>query len=188
MQSAPEPTCLLCDELDSPLGRMVVITELTGALRLIAWLEEHPKLEPVLRGYLDSPRYRLRAAENPGGATRALCDYFQGDLAALTRLDVAESGTPFQRQVWRALRDIPRGTTVSYGALARRIGQPRAVRAVGLANGQNPINLVVPCHRVIGADGSLTGYGGGLRRKRWLLAHERALPELELPLGAAPCE
>jgi methylated-DNA-[protein]-cysteine S-methyltransferase len=184
MQSAPDPVFLLRDELDSPLGRLVIVTEVSGALRLIAWLEDHPKLEPILRAYGSDPRYELRAAENPGGSTRALRDYFDGDLGALDRLEVAESGTPFQRQVWRALRGIARGSTLSYGELARQIGQPRAVRAVGLANGQNPVNLVVPCHRVIGADGSLTGYGGGLRRKRWLLAHERALPELELPLGA----
>lgn len=183
MANTPERITLLRDELDSPLGRLVLITETTGALRLIAWIEDHPKLEPALLAYTIDPRYELRAAENPGGATRALGDYFSGDLGALDRLEVIESGTPFQRLVWRALRDIARGTTLSYGELARRIGQPRAVRAVGLANGQNPVNLVVPCHRVIGADGSLTGYGGGLRRKRWLLAHERALPELELPLG-----
>jgi len=184
--NASERIVLLRDELDSPLGRLVVITETSGALRLIAWLEDHPKLEPVLLGYARDARYEVRGASNPGGATRALGEYFAGDLGALDRLEVAEHGTPFQRRVWRALRDIGCGTTLSYGELARRIGQPQAVRAVGLANGQNPNNLVVPCHRVIGADGSLTGYGGGLRRKRWLLAHERALPELELPLGAPP--
>jgi methylated-DNA-[protein]-cysteine S-methyltransferase len=83
-------------------------------------------------------------------------------------------GTDFQRAVWKALCTVPCGQTLSYGALARRIGRPKAVRAVGLANGANPIGIVVPCHRVIGADGTLTGYGGGLDRKRWLLAHERA--------------
>ena len=80
--------------------------------------------------------------------------------------------TASQQRVWRALCDIAYGETISYGELARRIGQPAAARAVGLANGQNPIAIVVPCHRVIGANGSLTGYGGGLERKRWLLAHE----------------
>lgn len=178
-----QPIALLRDELDTPLGRMLVITEASGTLRLIAWLEGQPKLEPAVLAYASDLRYSLRAAENPGGATRALRDYFEGDLGALERLAVAEIGTPFQRKVWRALRGIARGTTLSYGELARRIGQPQAVRAVGLANGQNPINLVVPCHRVIGANGSLTGYGGGLTRKRWLLMHERALQELELPLG-----
>jgi methylated-DNA-[protein]-cysteine S-methyltransferase len=98
--------------------------------------------------------------------------YFKGDIAVLSGLPVAASGTPFQNDVWRALRKIKDGTTVSYGELARRIGKPKAVRAVGLANGQNPISIVVPCHRVIGSDGSLTGYGGGLPRKQWLLSHE----------------
>jgi methylated-DNA-[protein]-cysteine S-methyltransferase len=97
--------------------------------------------------------------------------YFAGELRGF-ELPLAAEGTPFQQRVWRALCDIPYGETISYGELARRIGQPAAARAVGLANGQNPIAIVVPCHRVIGANGSLTGYGGGLERKRWLLAHE----------------
>jgi methylated-DNA-[protein]-cysteine S-methyltransferase len=107
---------------------------------------------------LKRPRARLQA-------------YFAGELRDF-ELPLAAAGTPFQQSVWRALCDIPYGETISYGELARRIGQPKAARAVGLANGQNPIAIVVPCHRVIGADGSLTGYGGGLERKRWLLAHE----------------
>lgn len=97
--------------------------------------------------------------------------YFAGELRDF-ELPLAARGTPFQQGVWRALRAIPYGETISYGELARRIGQPAAARAVGLANGRNPIAIVVPCHRVIGANGSLTGYGGGLARKRWLLAHE----------------
>jgi methylated-DNA-[protein]-cysteine S-methyltransferase len=107
--------------------------------------------------------------------------FFEGECAAIDQLEVASIGTPFQKTVWRALRGIGSGSTLSYSALARRIGSPNAVRAVGLANGANPIGIVVPCHRVIGASGALTGYGGGLHRKRWLLAHERALPALELP-------
>jgi methylated-DNA-[protein]-cysteine S-methyltransferase len=109
--------------------------------------------------------------------------YFAGNLTAIDDLPVATGGTDFQRQVWRALRQIPCGETISYGELARRIDRPAAVRAVGLANGSNPISVVVPCHRVIGSDGSLTGYGGGIERKRWLLTHEQrvaAVPELSL--------
>jgi methylated-DNA-[protein]-cysteine S-methyltransferase len=94
-------------------------------------------------------------------------------LDAIDGLAVAARGTDFQRSVWRALRRIPCGETTSYGALAQRIGRPTAVRAVGHANGANPVSIVVPCHRVIGSDGSLTGYGGGIERKRWLLAHEQ---------------
>jgi methylated-DNA-[protein]-cysteine S-methyltransferase len=98
--------------------------------------------------------------------------YFRGELRAIDGLRVETRGTPFQRAVWTALREIPCGTTVSYSDLARRIERPSAVRAVGLANGANPVAIVVPCHRVVGAGGALTGYGGGLSRKRWLLAHE----------------
>lgn len=100
--------------------------------------------------------------------------YFAGTLTTFS-LPLELHGTPFQQRVWSALRSIPFGRTTSYGALARALGQPGAMRAVGLANGRNPISIVVPCHRVIGTDGSLTGYGGGLERKRWLLAHEQAV-------------
>jgi methylated-DNA-[protein]-cysteine S-methyltransferase len=101
--------------------------------------------------------------------------YFDGELDALDAFKVAPSGTDFQKQVWAALRKIPIGATWSYAALARKIGNPSAMRAVGAANGRNPITLVVPCHRVIAADGTLHGYGGGLWRKEWLLKHEGAL-------------
>jgi methylated-DNA-[protein]-cysteine S-methyltransferase len=112
---------------------------------------------------------------NPAGLASRLTAYFAGDLRALDAIPVETGGTAFQQRAWLALREIPLGTTTSYGELAARLGSPRAVRAVGLANGRNPIPLVLPCHRVIGADGSLTGYGGGLERKRWLLVHEGAL-------------
>ena len=95
--------------------------------------------------------------------------YFAGDVEAIDDIPVQTAGTPFQRSVWNELRNIPSGAAVSYGKLAEQIARPKAVRAVGLANGSNPIGIVVPCHRVIGSDGSLTGYGGGLERKRWLL-------------------
>ena len=117
----------------------------------------------------------LQPARNPGGASRAVDDYFAGDFKALDAFPVADNGTAFQRLIWRQLRDIPAGSTSSYGALAARIGKPSASRAVGLANGANPISIAVPCHRLVGADGSLTGYAGGLARKRWLLLHEGAL-------------
>ena len=114
------------------------------------------------------------AGQAPKAITRALGAYFGGNLRALDDVAVDTGGTPFQQKVWRALRRIPAGKTVAYRDLARTIGAPDAVRAVGAANGANPVGIVVPCHRVIGADGSLTGYGGGLTRKRWLLQHERA--------------
>ncbi|WP_110590155.1 methylated-DNA--[protein]-cysteine S-methyltransferase [Microbacterium suaedae] len=102
-----------------------------------------------------------------------LAEYFDGDRTTFD-IAIAAPGTPFQQSVWDALREIPYGETWSYRRLAEHLGRPGASRAVGLANGRNPVSIVVPCHRVIGADGSLTGYGGGVERKRWLLAHERA--------------
>jgi len=108
----------------------------------------------------------------PGDIRRRLVDYFEGDLSGLAGIAWRTGGTPFQRSVWTGLTTIPPGETLSYGAVAARLGCPASVRAVGAANGANPISVVVPCHRVIGADGSLTGYGGGIERKRWLLAHE----------------
>lgn len=111
-------------------------------------------------------------ASHPVGA--ALQAYLGGGLRALDALAVDGGGTAFQQRVWAALRAIPPGETLSYGGLAARLGTPNGARAVGLANGRNPINLVVPCHRLIGSTGALTGYGGGVARKRWLLAHEQA--------------
>jgi methylated-DNA-[protein]-cysteine S-methyltransferase len=110
-----------------------------------------------------------------GRAAAALQRYFDGELAALDTIEVDMGGTPFQQSVWRALRRIPAGTTWSYARLARAVGRPSAVRAVAGANARNPVSVVVPCHRVIASDGRLAGYGGGLPRKRWLLAHEGAI-------------
>ena len=120
------------------------------------------------------PEESVRRAVNPAGAVHTLRAYFDGHLAVIDDVPVEFHGSPFQREVWKALRQIPAGTTCSYGALARQIGAPAAVRAVGAANGANPVAIIVPCHRVIGANGTLTGYGGGLDRKRWLLQHETA--------------
>jgi len=106
---------------------------------------------------------------------RAVRAYFAGDLHALDALPVRVGGTPFETAVWQTLRQIPVGETWSYAQLAKALDRPKAVRAVGRANGRNPVALVVPCHRVIGADGRLVGYGGGLERKAWLLRHEGAL-------------
>ena len=115
-------------------------------------------------------RLRERGAPDDFGA--ALADYFKGDLDRLGKIPWRVAGTPFQRRVWSALPNIPAGTTMSYGALAAKLDAPKAMRAVGHANGSNPLSVVLPCHRLIGAGGSLVKYGGGLARKRWLLAHE----------------
>ena len=112
---------------------------------------------------------------DPNGFSSKVRAYLDGDLAALDEIPVETGGTPFQRQVWQALREVGPGTTSTYGELARRLGRPTAARAVGAANGRNPVALVVPCHRIVGANGALTGYAGGVERKRWLLKHEGAL-------------
>jgi methylated-DNA-[protein]-cysteine S-methyltransferase len=117
----------------------------------------------------------LRDAPDPCGAVSRLAAYFSGDLRAIDGIPVDTGGTAFQMSVWSALREIPVGRTACYSDLAARIGKPSATRAVGAANGQNPVAVIVPCHRVIGKDGSLTGYGGGLERKAWLLRHEGVL-------------
>jgi methylated-DNA-[protein]-cysteine S-methyltransferase len=109
---------------------------------------------------------------DPAGAAGIFERYFGGDLRSLDEVEVELHGTPFQQDVWMALRDVRAGTTSSYADLAKRVGSPAAVRAVGAANGSNPVAVVLPCHRIIGSNGSLTGYGGGLQRKRWLLEHE----------------
>jgi methylated-DNA-[protein]-cysteine S-methyltransferase len=117
----------------------------------------------------------VSVTRDPAGVVTALRAYFDGDLDALDRVDVDLAGTDFQRRVWSALRKIGAGRTASYADIARTIGAPSAVRAVGAANGANPVAIIVPCHRIIGTSGSLTGYGGGLDRKRWLLEHEGVL-------------
>jgi methylated-DNA-[protein]-cysteine S-methyltransferase len=149
--------------VESPLGPILLARTAQGLAG--AWFEgqkDHP-------GTLDAPQ----RPDDPLLARTAaqLARYFEGDAAAF-ELPLDLHGTEFQRAVWAALREIPRGATTSYGAIAQRIGAPRAVRAVGAAVGRNPVSVIVPCHRVLGRDGALTGYAGGLTRKRALLALE----------------
>jgi methylated-DNA-[protein]-cysteine S-methyltransferase len=161
---------ILVDCIDSPIGPLTVAQR---GLRvcLLHFGPDAPTIDGTLeRWYPGEPRDRRAVAD----IRTALSRYFAGTLDATDALPVELNGTDFQKRVWQALRRIPAGSTLSYGALARRIGEPAAVRAVGAANGANPVALVVPCHRVIGSDGTLTGYGGGLDRKRWLLDHEHA--------------
>jgi methylated-DNA-[protein]-cysteine S-methyltransferase len=158
------------DRLGTPIGIALVVTDHDGVLRALDWDDYEPRMRRLLGRYYGVIDFD--DSDAPGEVRRSLADYFAGDLRALDAIAVRTAGTPFQRAVWAALRTIRPGHTLSYSALAVQIGAPKAVRAVGLANGANPISVVVPCHRVIGADGSLTGYGGGLDRKRWLLEHE----------------
>ena len=168
-----EPLRLLLNRVATPIGELAVVADEPGRLHAVEWVDHDELMQRWLRRHCGARGFSLRQAVNPGRLGTALAAYFAGDLAAIDTLPVASFGTEFQRIVWRALREIPYGETLSYAALARRIGRETAVRAVGLANGSNPVSVVVPCHRVIGSDGSLTGYGGGIERKRWLLAHEQ---------------
>jgi methylated-DNA-[protein]-cysteine S-methyltransferase len=167
-----EPLQLLIDRVDTPIGEMVIIADHDGNLRAVDWTDHEERMLRLLRRHYGANGFKLEPAENPHGFADIIKRYFAGDLSALDGLRVKTAGTPFQREVWRALREIPCGDPISYAKLAQQIGKPKAVRAVGLANGSNPIGVIVPCHRVIGANGSLTGYGGGIERKRWLLQHE----------------
>ena len=161
------------ERFNTPTGWVLLVTDDEQRLRAAEWEDKAERLQRALRLQYGENGYRLRPAGTDSPAKLALEAYFAGELGAIEALDTFTRGTDFQRSVWAALRTIPAGTTLSYGQLATRIGRPAAVRAVGAANGANPVPIVVPCHRVIGADASLTGFGGGLERKRWLLAHEK---------------
>ena len=161
------------DRMDSPIGELLLVADRGGKLRALDWTDYKDRMLRLLSLHYGKTGYTLVPTNNPHGLRDKLERYFTGDLHAIDDIEVETAGTPFQRSVWKELRNIPSGTSISYGKLAQQIHRPKAVRAVGLANGSNPIGIVVPCHRVIGANGSLTGYGGGLDRKRWLLQHEQ---------------
>lgn len=160
--------------MPTPIGEMRLVTDESGLLRALDWHDHAERMQRLMGRHYGANRVRLMDGPAPEDLRARLEAYFAGVLDAIDAIPVATGGTPFQRACWAALRQIPAGQTASYGEQAARIGRPSAVRAVGLANGANPVGLVVPCHRVIGADGSLTGYGGGMERKRWLLEHEGA--------------
>jgi methylated-DNA-[protein]-cysteine S-methyltransferase len=161
------------EHVPTPIGTILLLTDGQDRLRALDWQDYEARMQRLLRLHYRAGT-TVSERRSPSSVRRRLEAYFGGELSALDSIIVETGGTEFQRSVWRALRDIRPGATMSYGALADRIGRPRAVRAVGLANGSNPIGIVVPCHRVIGANASLTGYAGGLERKAWLLRHERS--------------
>jgi methylated-DNA-[protein]-cysteine S-methyltransferase len=176
-------TTYLRETFATPLGPMLLVSD-GRQIVLLEFVEAGDRLDLTLKRRFGAGAC-FGDAVDPQGFTSAIRAYFAGALHVIDALPSDGGGTPFRRRVWSALRDIPCGKTESYGGLARRLGDVKAVRAVGLANGANPISIVVPCHRVIGADGSLTGYGGGIERKRWLLRHEGALcdsGQLDLPV------
>ena len=166
------PESFNLDHLPTPIGTALLVTDADGLLRALDWEDYEPRMKQLLR--LHYGAVELKNVRAPRELRAALTGYFKGDLDRLAAIGWRVAGTPFQHKVWTALPKIPVGTTMSYGALAAKLNAPRAMRAVGHANGSNPISVVVPCHRLIGANGSLVKYGGGLERKRWLLQHEGA--------------
>jgi methylated-DNA-[protein]-cysteine S-methyltransferase len=158
---------LLLDRVATPIGELLLVADVKGALRMLEFSDKPERWRREFRRRFEGASFT--ETHNPSGLSAKLGRYFDGEVAALDQIVVDAQGTDFQRTCWKNLRTIPAGTTTSYGALAKKMGKPAAMRAVGLANGANPIAIVVPCHRVIGSDGSLTGYGGGLDNKRTLL-------------------
>ena len=192
---------LTLERLDTPLGDMLVVSA-GGVVRAIDFADCEDRLQRMLGrhlctpprdggagggvGHLDAggtltlPR-NLPQGEGRSEAVSRLSAYFAGDLQAIVDIRIATAGTPFQQRVWSALRGIPPGVRTTYGQLAAALGQAAGGRAIGLANGANPVSIVIPCHRLTGADGTLTGYAGGLHRKAWLLAHEAGVTPPALP-------
>ena len=156
--------------IGTPIGDLTLAVDKDGALCMAEFSDQEERMERWLRRKPSCGRPELSG----GGADidAAFAAYFAGDLPALDGIALRLDGTPFQNGVWKALRAIPPGRTFGYGAFAERLGRAGAARAVGHANGANPLSIVVPCHRLVGANGALTNYGGGLERKRWLLDHE----------------
>ncbi|MBF6599161.1 MAG: methylated-DNA--[protein]-cysteine S-methyltransferase [Dehalococcoidia bacterium] len=169
--AATAPARVAIDRLPTPIGTALVLTDEEGCVRAFDWDDHEARVQRLLRSHYGDA-ITAHAGRAPAAVRERIEAYFDGARADLDGIACETGGSAFQRRVWAALRRIPVGETTHYGALATAIGSPGAARAVGLANGANPIGVIVPCHRVIGADGSLTGYGGGLDRKRWLLAHE----------------
>ncbi len=164
-----EPAQVFVDHLETPVGRMALMAS-RAVLLLLEFDDAGDRVAREMKRRFATAD--VRPASDPFGLSSRLRAYFDGEFSAIEGLATDGGGTAFEERVWAELKRIPCGTTCSYGDIARRLGGINLSRAVGLANGRNPIAIVVPCHRVIGADGSLTGYGGGLPRKRWLLAHE----------------
>ena len=163
---------LLIDRIDSPIGEIIIIVDNMRLCSLDYTGYEERMFKLLQQRY---ENIHLQESNDPCGFSSLLRAYLQGDLNCLNSILVNPGGTSFQQAVWAALRDIPAGEVASYGKVATKLGKPGAARAVGLANSLNPIAIVIPCHRVIGANASLTGYAGGLERKRWLLQHENAI-------------
>ncbi len=162
---------LIQNELLTPLGKLLVVAEADGALVAVEFADHQSRMHTLLQR-----RYGTKLAWQSGAlplVSQALEAYFAGDMTPVNELAVSVQGTDFQQRCWLSLRGIPCGQTISYAQQAQWVGSPKASRAVGQANGLNPLAIVLPCHRVIGSNRRLTGYAGGLDKKRWLLQHER---------------
>ena len=171
-------------ELDTPIGTLTVAGR-DGRVCLVHFGAADDHVSRWIRKWY--PEEAVERHDDPGGAIASLEAYFAGELDALDSIAVEMKGTPFQLRTWTALRSVPAGQTATYAQIARMIEAPSAVRAVGAANGANPIAVIVPCHRIIGSNGSLTGYGGGLERKQWLIRHEQRQGQLvELATARVP--
>ena len=163
-------TILHTDQIPTPIGEVFIALE-GQKLVFLDFADNLERIEKLLKRRYGS--YALEPTHNPHGVSKRVSSYFGGDLTALEGTEVSTGGTEFQKRVWNGLLEIPMGQTWSYGQLAAHLENPGAVRAVGQTNGLNPVALVLPCHRVVGANGTVTGYAGGLERKKWLLEHER---------------
>lgn len=168
---------------DHAVGPIHMVAE-GGRLLAMEFGDVEHRLMPMLRSRFGKEPM-LESEDDLSEITSAIRAYFEGDLAAIDAIEVDGGGTEFQRHAWQSLRAIPPGETRTYGQMAAALGRPNAARAVGMANALNPISLVVPCHRLVGSNGSLTGYGGGIERKRWLIDHERRhASQIQLPVVA----
>lgn len=166
---------MTASELASPLGPMLLVSDLQGRVRALDFAEREARLHRNLRAHYGM--HELSTGPAPEAASSALERYFAGDLSVLDGIDVATAGSELEEQVWAELRRLPVGTTTTYGALGKAVGLKdwRAAVEIGAIVGSNPVAIIVPCHRVVGADGNLKGYAWGLHRKQWLLVHERAM-------------
>lgn len=172
MRKDREQVVLISGTVATPIGSLVVVEDDADALFMVEFGDCDDRMDRWLHHRLASGRYQLRAGTASAKTRQAFAAYFDGEVGILRSLPVRLDGTSFQNEMWTALREVVPGETLAYGAFAERLGRPSAARAVGHANGANPLSIVVPCHRLVGANGALTKYGGGLERKRWLLDHE----------------
>lgn len=163
---------LAIETIETPIGAMLLAACPDGFLRAADFADCEARLVGLLKRRLGKAAFSLEAGKVSADITKAMGAYFAGEIAAIDRIALKTDGTAFQQTVWHGLRDIAPGSPLAYGRMAERLGRPQSARAVGHANGANPFCVIIPCHRLVGADGALTGYSGGTNRKRWLLDHE----------------